>query len=81
MATEFIDLDKIQVPDSQVKNFSFVKNFCKTTDLKVSKIIFDDKEYSIVIYCFDNFRNHKLCFNFEDGIPLIYRKEVEDANK
>lgn len=81
MDTNFIDLDKIQVPESQVKNFNFIKGFCQTFQLNVNKIIFDDPSYAIILHCFANDKTYKFCFNFENGIPLVCLKEVEDANK
>lgn len=82
MHTNFIDkLDKIKPPSSQLKNFDFVKSFCQTIQLKVTKVDFTDANYDIIVYFFGIDKNFKFCFNFEDGIPLVYLKEVTDVNR
>lgn len=81
MGTNFIEnLDEIKPPESQIKNFKFVKNFCYIFMLNITKITFDDTEYDITVDCIADNRKFKFCFKFENGFPLVYCQEVHDAN-
>lgn len=81
MNTNFIkNLDEIKPPKSQLENFNFVKSFCHTFKLPITKITFDDTEYDITVDCIADNRNFKFCFKFENGIPLIDCKEVYNVN-
>ena len=59
-----INLSEITPPEPLCKNFVFVKAYCHTFQLNVTKLDFNTPKYDIVIECYDSEKKYRFSFNF-----------------